>query len=312
MIQNIPYFFKKSVSGKIYSIDMITLQGYGNAPDFETFCYNHHLEVDKGDTKRKNKYMNIFKYLNFENVGIDYGEFIGADTSPLRYNDDTESWDTHKGVVNAPFWKCRFNPNKCCKEVWFSDFLKLITEWSDNNNQMLYLNKVDLAVDMPGIPTDLIVKSRKSSGRVDSTFYFGKSGRSGYCKIYDKGKEIGDKPKEHLRVEYTFVAPFNIHFDEMVYLTLPLSLRSQSDIIIRQHILLSQYDIYDDLIEKLDTREFQALKKATNCQLVTLDFEPFDELVQKYCSLLHCSISCQENDEFEDISIDALGSLAVP
>ena len=309
----IPYFYYQDIGNFTYSIDMITLQGFGNCPNFEKFVKDNSIPYfDSGDSKRKNKYFNIYKFINFgmsngESINVDIGEIVGRDIlNHDFYDEHAETWKKYSnGLVNAPMWKIRFNPNKRYKDPYFDKLVALLTEWSTNNSGMLYLTKIDLACDFDGITSNVLVKSRKSSGRIDTTYYFGKSGRDGYCKIYDKGKELGLEKDRVVRIEYTFVAPFNIKFDSMLLLSEPLEISNNTDLLLRYHWILTHNGYYDTHISDLRTENFRGLEKAKWCEHLTLDFTPFDKLVQCYCDLFHCTIACQDSENlFSNLGLE--------
>lgn len=97
----------------------------------------------------------------------------------------------------------RVNPNKYMCEPWFRSLLRLI--WDNCSGG--WLRKYDYAVDIPLPPSKVqVCRSRKEPGLYKGTRYFGQQGRHGYCKVYDKQKELerkGEKIPPLTRVEHT-------------------------------------------------------------------------------------------------------------
>lgn len=80
------------------------------------------------------------------------------------------------------------NPNKHHDKDSFREVLDFIR----NNCTSGTLIRYDYAIDIPKKPDDVqVFKTRKQYGLYKGTRYFGVRNNHGYCRIYDKAKELG-------------------------------------------------------------------------------------------------------------------------
>lgn len=306
MCITVPYFLSLvDNSGFTHSIDMIHLYGYGNYPDFVPLCEKFNIEYTFGTTNRGNKYMSVYEYFNFDTVGLNKCVTVGRGQRHDSYDDDSEKWTIKPSVPeSALFWDLRFNPNKISSRSWWLDFVALIRSWEKDNPGNLYIHKFDYAVDVPDtLPHEVFVKTLKKTGRVDDTFYFGRSGKSGYLKIYNKSKELEINDKNITRFEYTFNAAEPRRFD-VCYIGRKTDASDLVDtdqaIIAMYNILLTNHEYDFDLKRWLGRRKYAKLEPYLHAP-VQVNFDKLDLLLKSYCELFNAQLD-KTSDELLSIS----------
>lgn len=311
MNEKIPYFYQRiDDNGFVHSIDMIYLEGFGICPNFKKFCKKHNLEFEEGETTRTNKYLSVYSYFNFDSVGIDLCYLVGRGERHCEYDDDKEVWMIRPGaVMAADYFVIRFNPNKICTRPWFYDFVELIKQWSDKHYSMLYLKKFDYAIDLDVPIKDLFIKSRKSSGRVNDTLYFGKAGRNGYLKVYNKTVELKKQGIDiegiNTRVEYTFKTSEEFSFDDISKLDISLlesdEINQTDKFILKAFYMLREQYPDLDLQKEILRTKFEKLRNHIMVKSEIPSAELMLSLLNDYFDLFHCLSSGDESVEVEDL-----------
>lgn len=302
MEEKIPYYLTRiDDKNYVHSIDMIYLEGFGQHPDFRDLCSKHHISFDSGPSNRKNKYISIYAYFNFDIVALDICEFIGYGQNQTYYDESNENWVSKKPKIeNAPYWVLRFNPNKICTKPYFEDFKKIIVDWSKENPNLLFFKKFDYAIDVD-LPIHLLsVSTRKTSGRVGTTLYFGKAGRHGYLKIYDKTKELKEQQHisiegTHTRLEYTFIAKNDFSFDDISYLDVSTAdsteLTDTEKFVLRTYVKERESNLDFDLSKHVGRKTWEKLKNFIASKITIPNGELLTKLVYDYCDMFHCAIT---------------------
>lgn len=302
MEEKIPYYLTRIDDKEyVHSIDMMYLEGFGAYPDFKPLCNKYHITFESGPSNRKNKYISIFEYFNFDIVGLDLCEFIGYGQNQTYFDENSETWvSKDRKLVNAPYWVLRFNPNKICTKPYFQDFKKIIVDWSKENPNLLFLKKFDYAVDID-IPIHLLsITTRKTSGRVGTTLYFGKAGRHGYLKIYDKTKELKEQQHidisgVHTRLEYTFIAKNDFSFDDISYIditaTNDVKLDDTDRFLLREFVKEREINPDFELSKHVGRKTWAKLKNFISSRVYIPNAELLTNLVYDYCEMFRCNIT---------------------
>ena len=186
-----------------------------------------------------------------------------------------------------PMMTLRFNPNKYMDEDWFQELLKEIMDVNGGG----VLRKYDYAIDIP-VPIDSIklFDTRKEYGLFKGTRYYGQSGRHGYLKVYDKGKDMmrkGDDVGTLTRVETTLDAR-KIPSLENIYIlsnselnTDYSSLKDTDKAIVEMYLTLKHMGVDYDL--KLGRKKMDKLKEYITGRYTLLEYEHIlDELVKHF------------------------------
>lgn len=301
MEEKIPYYLTRIDENEyVHSIDMIYLEGLGDAPDFKTLCSKYHIPFDSGPSARKNKYISIYAYFNFDIVALDLCELIGYGQNQSYFDENSDAW-VSKGrkLENAPYWRLRFNPNKLCTKPYFEEFKKIIVDWSKNNPNLLSLKKFDYAIDVD-IPIHLLsVTTRKTSGRVGTTLYFGKAGRHGYLKIYDKTKELKEQQHItidgiHTRLEYTFIADNEFTFDDISYIDITATTDAKLDdtdlFLLRTFVKEREVNPDFELSKHVGRKTWAKLKNHIASKVTIPKSDLLVRLIYDYCEMFQCDL----------------------
>lgn len=112
-----------------------------------------------------------------------------------------------------PMFSLEVNPNKHYEKESYKEILEFIKIHCNSGD----LVRVDYAIDIPLALDDIqIFKTRKEKGLYKGTRYFGQRNQNGFCKIYDKGKEIGEE-RNLTRVEHTLVLSKKLSLEKFCY-----------------------------------------------------------------------------------------------
>lgn len=86
-----------------------------------------------------------------------------------------------------PMFSLEVNPNKHYKKDSFQEILDFIKQYCTSGE----LTRYDYAIDIPLKPDMVkVFKTRKETGHYKNTRFFGQRNTNGYCRIYDKAKEL--------------------------------------------------------------------------------------------------------------------------
>lgn len=112
-----------------------------------------------------------------------------------------------------PMFSLEVNPNKHYEKESYKEILEFIKMHCNSGD----LVRVDYAIDIPLALDDIqVFKTRKEKGLYKGTRYFGQRNQNGFCKIYDKGKEIGEE-RNLTRVEHTLVLSKKLSLEKFCY-----------------------------------------------------------------------------------------------
>lgn len=112
-----------------------------------------------------------------------------------------------------PMLSLEVNPNKHYKKDSYKEILDFIKIHCTSGD----LVRVDYAIDIPLMLDDVqIFKSRKEKGLYKGTRYFGQRNKNGFCKVYDKAKEIGNNINL-TRIEHTLVLSKKLSLEKFYY-----------------------------------------------------------------------------------------------
>lgn len=87
-----------------------------------------------------------------------------------------------------PMFSLEVNPNKHFEKDSFKEILDFIKKYCTSG----YLTRYDYAIDIPLKPDAVkVFKTRKETGHYKNTRFYGQRNTNGYCRIYNKAKELG-------------------------------------------------------------------------------------------------------------------------
>lgn len=186
-------------------------------------------------------------------------------------------WNYVKGNDNpvfVPVVKLEINLNKHGLKPAYSD----LNDWLIKYCISCYLVKYDFAIDIPCKLNEIeVLKSRKEKGLYKGTRYYGQRNKHGYCKIYDKGKEL-QLDYDLTRVEHTFLYK-NIPSLENIYIkTNELNTEKLKDTDICIIEMLNALKMYGEDIQKyLDMlgryKKIQILENINGYKLKQIEYD---------------------------------------
>lgn len=124
-------------------------------------------------------------------------------------------YDAGKKIYRLlPMLSLEVNPNKHFEKPSFKEILGFVKEFCTSGVLIRY----DYAIDIPQNPDSVqIFKSRKQYGLFKGTRYYGVRNNHGYCRIYDKAKEM-ELTTPLTRIEHVCVAKNKLSLEEFCYL----------------------------------------------------------------------------------------------
>lgn len=167
------YFISVPVGNSVYSIDMLYMVGYLTESFSIVF---EHLKTISDECKFYKGRSSYCEYQNmFKKDGVSFylGRFDSFDATAREWN-----------IV--PMAMVRFNPNKTC-----IDSINPLIEYFLSVTHSRYLQKYDIACDVPCECAEVVVESKRAYGCIDSgqTRYYGSVHSDIRFKIYNKVKE---------------------------------------------------------------------------------------------------------------------------
>jgi len=173
------YCFSIPEGNCIYSVDMLYMVGY------LTESFNTVFEHLKSVSEESKFYKGRSAYCDYQNMfklnGVSF--YLGRFDS---FDAVSREWSV------VPMAMIRFNPNKTC-----IDSVNPLIDYFCSVTHSRYLQKYDIACDVPCKPENIVVASKRSYGCIDSgvTRYYGSVHSDIRYKIYDKALELTKSDK---------------------------------------------------------------------------------------------------------------------
>ena len=224
----------KTDGEKTYSIDKFVFNFYfvpqkgltekiRTALDVQVFRTRQKMDVQTFETRRYGDAKQIYQFGHF------HAELYERANAVRLGGVDEETGDPRIAYARGVQQTCLrldFNPNKCVGNPVMEAVLQfLASSWVE----MPYtwsLSRVDYALDLPGLPDEYYVLSRKTEGFYGNTRYYGVKGKNGCLKVYDKRQEQKDKERIDIgrdltRFEWSQMGnrDFDFTFDEITHFT---------------------------------------------------------------------------------------------
>lgn len=272
----------KDSNGYIHSIDMLYYESFCRMGVFGVLYHVRYIHekypnldyLEMLDRKPCSKYDYYIHGISIGGVYIATGKYTDYDRDNKKFR-------------LLDMYQLRFNPNKYMSEPWFKELLDGLLYMSGGG----WFRKYDYTIDVP-VPIDSIqlFDTRKEKGLYKGTRYYGQSGRHGFVKVYDKGKEVlktGEDIGVLTRIETTLKAREipsleNIYILESGSLNTDLNeLKDTDRAIVEMYLTLKAMGYDYDL--KLGRGKMEKLKEYITGSYTLLKYEHIlDELIKHF------------------------------
>lgn len=217
-----------------YSIDRLTFDFYfvpqldltrkiQAAFDLHAVSQRQKMDVQRFETKRFGDPKMIYQFDSF------HAEVYERGNSVRVGKNDAETGDPKTVVVAGvpqTIVRVDFNPNTCVGNPVLEAFMGFMARTWEQWPYGWSLSRVDYALDLPGMPSDFYVLSRKTETFYANTRYYGDRKSTGRLKVYNKRLERIEKAKRDIgrdltRFEWTQRGnrDFNFKFDDIATYT---------------------------------------------------------------------------------------------
>lgn len=280
------YLFLKDCLNNIYSIDNLVIEYnlYCNVDtlinviqDSKTDSMNYWEKLNCSKCSRYSYYSNIIHF--DDGIYIRIGKYSIYDDIKKKYH-------------ILPILSVELNPNKHYQKDSFSIILNIIKQYCVSGR----LVKYDFAIDFPIPLNDIqVFSSRKEKGLCKGTRYYGQRNKNGYCKIYDKKKELKLDGFENLtRVEHTCssLSPLSLEClsiaDSNFFSNID-SLSASRRALVQALTRLKDNNIdYDDIIYSMDRMTRSRLMpylSGNNYKFYEYELNLLDDLLLQYSNI---------------------------
>lgn len=222
----------KTDGEKTYSIDRFTFNVFfvpqkgltekiRSALDVQVVGTRQKMDVENFVTKKYGDPREIYQFGGF------HVELYERE-NPVRLGGvDHETGDPRVSYARGVRQTCLrldFNPNKCAENPVTDAVMHFLANTWNEFPYTWSLSRVDYALDVPGVPDDFYVLSRKTERFYGNTRYYGVKGGNGCLKVYDKRQEQKDKERVDIgrdltRFEWSQMGnrDFEFKFDEIAH-----------------------------------------------------------------------------------------------
>lgn len=249
------------------------------ALDVQVVKTRQKMDVQNFETKRFGDPRQIYQFGHF------HAELFET-ANPVRLGGvDEETGDPRisyaKGVPQTRL-RLDFNPNKCVGNPVMEAVIQFLASTWNEFPYTWSLSRVDYALDLPGLPAEYYVLSRKTEGFFENTRYYGVKGQNGSLKVYDKRQEQKDNERVDIghdltRFEWSQMGnrDFSFKFDDITRFT------PEQGGNVAALLKYCQPELINNALGELDKRTRKKVKEQCFHPL-TLDPSQFEILLAEY------------------------------